>query len=105
MRPHDLDVDRLAKITALLDSPVEGERIAAFEAVRRALAKAGLVLADIVRLPATQDPWHRRARRLLETPGLSEWEKQFLYGIAKWRGPKLSAKQDATLARIEADHG
>ena len=105
MRRHDLDVVRLSKITALLDSPVEGERIAAFEAVRRSLDNAGLVLADIVRLPATQDAWQRRARRLLETPELSAWEKQFLYGIAEWRRPKLSAKQDATLAQIEADHG
>lgn len=105
MKRHDLDVDRLSKITALLDSPVEGERIAALEAVRRSLGAAGLVLADVVRFPATQGAWKRRARRLLETPGLSAWENQFLSGIAKWCGPKLSAKQAATLAGIEADHG
>ena len=104
-RRVDVDPDRFNKIAALLDSPVEGERAAAFEAVRRTLHQVGLRVSDVVRPPPTGG-WRFRARRLLDRhDGLTDWERKFLQGIVQWQGPKLSAKQLARLGEIEAAHG
>src|SRR6516165_9058991 len=43
-----LEWEKFAKVAALLDSPIEGERVSALEAVNRMLSGAGLRWVDLV---------------------------------------------------------
>ena len=103
--PHE-GYGRLAKLVALLDSPVEGERIAALGAVNRQLEAMGLRWRDM----ATELPGSAAAAPLdhvalaagLVRDGrglLTRWETEFLVGIAG--SAVLSAKQAVILDGIK----
>lgn len=104
--------DRLNKLTALLDSPVEGERWAALEAVNRLLKASGLRWVDLnIILPQS------RARPQMPQPRtdpagwadwmvrnhhekLSLWELGFLDSIKRRRPQHFTTKQSAVVSGI-----
>src|SRR4029077_2706110 len=104
--PHELDYSRLAKLLALLDSPVEGERIAALEACNRHLEAAGLRWRDIAaELPGSAEAQGDHAKGAAEVMRdgadvLTRWEVEFLIGITACE--KLSARQRQILDRLNA---
>ena len=90
----------LQLVVALLDSPVEGERLAALAAASRLLAKSGRRWADLFPpTPPTSDHV-RRADDLLQLDELlTDYERQFAIGIRGFRKP--SPKQARLLEEIE----
>lgn len=113
-------IARLGQLILLLNSPHDGEKVAACGAITRTLGSAGLdlhALADIVRRAAAGEPPQAQPPREDETPQadaawclrvgaatLTARERKFLQDIARARYP-LSARQlawlDAILARLE----
>ena len=91
---------KLQLVVALLDSPVEGERLAALAAASRLLAKSGRRWADLFPPPPPTGDHVRRADALLQLDELlTDFERNFAVGIRSYR--RLSAKQSRLLAEIE----
>lgn len=91
---------KLQLVVALLDSPVEGERLAALAAASRLLAKSGRRWADLFPTPPPTGDHVRRADDLLQLDELlTDFERNFAVGIRSYR--RLSAKQSRLLAEIE----
>jgi hypothetical protein len=87
----DRDYGSLVKSIALLDSPVEAERVAALEAVNRQLAVMGLRWRDIAdELPvarADRGTHIARAAALVKGGGLSAWETKFCLSLEGFASP------------------
>jgi hypothetical protein len=101
---------KLARVLALLDSPVPGEIIAAAAAANRLISSAGvsweaLLVPQLSSPDLDEDPprtdggWRAQAadcRRYRDL--LNDWENQFLDGLASF--PRPSPKQQRRLAEI-----
>jgi hypothetical protein len=99
------DRSRLVAMLGMLGSAHAGERDAAGLAATRLLRDRGLTWADIVLPGAPSAPsagdWRQQAAEAARYPGLlTAWERTFLAKIGHF--PRLSEKQQATLAAIVA---
>lgn len=91
---------KLQLVGGLLDSPVEGERLAALAAVNRLLAKSGRRWADLFPSPPPTGAHVRRADDLLLLDELlTPFERDFARSIRSFR--RLSPKQARLLDDIE----
>jgi len=96
-RLYAADRQRLSRVLALLDSPVEGERHAALAAATRVLASRGIAWRELLDVDDTPDVDEARAllRRLL----------QRIDALDVARFPRLSPRQRAKLAELAARAG
>jgi hypothetical protein len=109
------DRQRLLKVSALFQSPHDGERLAALETFSRLLRTAGADWADLIGLPALPAPDNAKTEDGGPTPQplsvaelarlarlgrgvLTPWEQSFLVGISTQR--RLSPKQQGMLRDI-----
>ena len=105
------DTARLIKLLGMLGSIHAGERAAAGLKAHNLVAERRLTWADVIapaRLAAPRPSsvgtreHQGRALRLLDCGfGWSDWERDFLTSIARWRGD-LTAKQTARLRDLGA---
>jgi len=100
------DRQRLSRVLALLDSPVEGERHAALAAATRVLASRGIAWRELLDVDDTPDFDEARAllRRLLQRlDALDDWQRRFVLDVARF--PRLSPRQRAKVAELAARAG
>lgn len=100
------DRQRLSRVLALLDSPVEGERHAALAAATRVLASRGIAWRELLDVDDTPDVDEARAllRRLLQRiDALDDWQRRFVLDVARF--PRLSPRQRAKVAKLAARAG
>jgi len=100
------DRPRLARVLALLDSSVEGERHAALAAATRILASKGIAWRELLDVDDTPDVGEARVllRRLLQRlDALDAWQRRFVVDVARFT--RLSPRQRAKVAEIAARVG
>lgn len=100
------DRQRLARVLALLDSPVEGERHAALAAASRVLAARGIAWRELLDVDDVPDADEARVllRRLLQRlDALDAWQRRFVVDVA--RAARLSPRQRAKVAELAARVG
>jgi len=100
------DRPRLARVLALLDSSVEGERHAALAAATRILASKGIAWRELLDVDDTPDVDEARVllRRLLQRlDALDAWQRRFVVDVARFT--RLSPRQRAKVAEIAARVG
>jgi hypothetical protein len=105
------DRDRLAKMLALLDSPFDGERLAAVASATKLLERRGVrwcQILDHMCQPPPRPPqrqprpvhWRLTCLRLLErVHDLKPWEANFVRDIV--RGNTLTTRQHSCLREME----
>lgn len=95
------DRQRLSRVLALLDSPVEGERHAALAAATRVLASKGIAWRELLDVDDTPDPDEARAllsRLLQRLDALDDWQRRFVVDVARFS--RLSPRQRAKVAEL-----
>ena len=103
------EMARLRKVAALLDSPVDGEAMAALGRVRKMVHGAGLKVADMLVLapprqlqPIPVPPSSLFTQKAMRCASLSElfndWERDFIDCMSLVRSP--SDRQRATLEKL-----
>ena len=95
---------RLANILARLDSPFDGEKLAAATLASREVQRLGLTWCDLIAggdappRPAGTGNWRQEVQECLAGAGLTGWETTFLTSLLAFRA--LSGRQRAVLARL-----
>lgn len=95
------DRQRLARVLALLDSPVEGERHAALAAAARVLASKGIAWRELLDVDDVPDLDEARGllRRLLQRlDALDAWQRRFVLDVS--RVARLSPRQRAKVQEL-----
>jgi hypothetical protein len=95
------DRQRLSRVLALLDSPVEGERHAALAAATRVLTSRGVAWRELLDVDDVPDLDEARGllRRLLQRlDALDAWQRRFVLDVA--RVPRLSPRQRAKVQEL-----
>ena len=97
---------KLVKFLGMTGSSHPGEVVNAAAAANRLLKSSGLTWSDVVHVPTAAATWREPENwrdavsiclSLRDAP-LSEWDRQFLYGVAG--RPDLTERQTAQLVRI-----
>ena len=101
------DRARLIKCLGMADSSHDGEAANAGRLANRLVKGQGLtwdgVIAPAARTSGTSFlwDWRKAAQDVLASEPESEWERDFCWSLtARWRGPVLTSRQEATLRRI-----
>lgn len=100
-RLEDADRQRLARVLALLDSPVEGERHAALNAATRILTTRGIAWRELLDVDDVPDPDEARGllRRLLQRlDALDDWQRRFVLDVSRFS--RLSPRQRAKVQEL-----
>jgi hypothetical protein len=94
---------RLVKLLGLLGSEHDGEIANAGRLADRLVRNHGVTWDEMI-VPARDRvlwDWRSAAREILASELGSDWERNFCWSlIARWRGPVLTVRQEATLKRI-----
>ena len=100
-RLDEADRQRLSRVLALFDSPVEGERHAALAAATRVLASKGIAWRELLDVDDTPDPDEARAllsRLLQRLDALDDWQRRFVVDVARFS--RLSPRQRAKVQEL-----
>jgi len=94
---------RLVRILGLLGSDHDGEVANAGRMADRLIKDRGYTWDEMIVPARDRDLWDWRsaARDILASERETDWERDFCWNlVGRWRGPDLTARQEATLRRI-----